>query len=69
MYGIRNGTFFVGALALLAVSLVWGALWVATGPESSSAKNLRPRTQLARASWVVGVVLAVLLVIAAVLAD
>jgi hypothetical protein len=68
-YGIAIDMFPAAALALLAVSLVWALLWLSSGRESSSASNVGGRTWLARASWIAGLVLAVLLVIFAVLAD
>ena len=67
-YGVRNDSFFPAALALLTVAGVWTAMWAASRGESSTATNLESRVRLAQASWVIGLLLAVVLVIAAVFA-
>lgn len=67
-YGAHNHAAFAAAPALLIVGAVWATLWTAAGKEQGSdPRRLERRILVARASGTLGLALAVVLLLAAVL--
>ena len=69
-YGARADFVVLGPL-LLGIAVAWGVQWAAAGRPSGSgdSSSVDTRTKLARASWIAGFALALVLIVAAIAAS